>query len=282
MIKRIIFITLTFLNICNASEQIYFEQKRTKEANSLLLEGAKENDIDKVNLALEYGANIDYKDSVGGTPLMWACYKEHLEIAKLLIEKKADINTKTNKGSIALHFACNNWNLKIVKLLLENGADINTKTENGCTALINACYDGNLEIVKLLVENGADINAKANNGCTALINACLNENLEIVKLLLENGADITFNINIYKDKQDIFQILNEYKKFSKNGKNLCKEYAEDSKNKFPKLKESLSKNGLKLDEYILDDCVNIALEYLEFEDWYSLTYYQKPSSCIIS
>ena len=46
----------------------------------------------------------------GGTPLHWACYKGHLEVARLLMDNGADLGAKNNVSPYALppysHPAC--------------------------------------------------------------------------------------------------------------------------------------------------------------------------------
>lgn len=109
------------------------------------------------------------------TPLMYACEKRNLAVAKLLLEYRADIDLQSYDEDTALIMAVSgsidnieeNGNKEIVELLLKQGANANLQNEDGYTALLIAVSSGNKEIVQLLLENGADINIKNIDGKTA-------------------------------------------------------------------------------------------------------------------
>lgn len=88
------------------------------------------NDTELVKLLIDKGANVNWHDSQGWTPLLDACtYKLH-EIAKILISKGANVNAKLNDGFSALMLAMvNEGNNALVKLLVQNGADMDYACE---------------------------------------------------------------------------------------------------------------------------------------------------------
>jgi ankyrin repeat protein len=98
-----------------------------KEKNKALLEGCKEGDFNKVRLALNFGADVNAKDNRGWTPLHFASYWNHIEIAKLLIEVGVDVRATDYDRWTPLHWAsiCNS--IEIAKLLLDAGADMGAK-----------------------------------------------------------------------------------------------------------------------------------------------------------
>ena len=97
-------------------------------------------------------------------------YKYHtLEDIQELIKSGADINAKNDIGWTALIYASIEGNTDRAKLLIINNADINSKSRNGNTALIWASYWGRIDIAKILIDNHADINAKNIYGKTALM-----------------------------------------------------------------------------------------------------------------
>ena len=64
---------------------------------------------------------LNYKDSNGNTPFIWACQKGYSDIAKLLLSGVGtNLNTSNDNGSTALMFACQNGYIEIVKLFLQH------------------------------------------------------------------------------------------------------------------------------------------------------------------
>ncbi|OUM58585.1 hypothetical protein PIROE2DRAFT_16087 [Piromyces sp. E2] len=128
-----------------------------------------------MNVLLQYGADINKKNSRGNTPLMYACSKNDEEKLFFLLKKGASVTTEKNiQGHTSLTYACDHNNAVMVKVLLnhqENRLWVSNKTIHW-TPLIQACKKGNIEIMKLLIDQGMDINEKNKNGDTALTIAC--------------------------------------------------------------------------------------------------------------
>jgi hypothetical protein len=132
-------------------------------------------DFESFHVLLEVGANMNYRNKLGLSPLSMAC---------------------------ALHF---DVLLPYVDELLKHGADVNYQdsitddsrkrvfTHGNETPLIRAAESGNLEAAKKLVQYGADVNYIDNNGCTALGVAAYAKygSLDVILFLLQNGADCT-------------------------------------------------------------------------------------------
>ena len=58
----------------------------------------------------------------GKTPLFWASYKGHLDIAKYLIKMGASVNIKSKGGRTAYYWALKNGHLEVAEVLAANGA----------------------------------------------------------------------------------------------------------------------------------------------------------------
>ncbi|MBQ6617169.1 MAG: ankyrin repeat domain-containing protein [Thermoguttaceae bacterium] len=133
------------------------------------------------------------------TVLHYAAFLDDLDRVKLLIEKGADVNAKNRLNTTPLFFAANNDNLEMVKLLVENGADVNNRDyDDGNPALFVAALKGNWEMFQYLVENGADILIENGDGCSALHAAAEGGNFEIVKWLIKKGLDV--KVQCYYDR----------------------------------------------------------------------------------
>jgi ankyrin repeat protein len=165
---------------------------------------------------LEQGADVNAKDELGRTALIWASYNEHTDTVKLLIEKGADINARDSDGQTALIWAVTNSKTALAKFLIEKGADVNIRNNRGETALrLAACKD--TDIVRLLIEKGADVNAYDKYSFTALGCAADAGNVDVVRALLEKSADVNVSGNSTGDP--ILQVIKSKIKEGKLGLN---------------------------------------------------------------
>ena len=87
------------------------------------------------------------------------CFND-LDKIKLLIEHGADINFKCSSNETPVHSMCDgNWNIENLKFILENGADINARNNSNETPLIYAIKRKDIpdtrfvQMVELLLEH---------------------------------------------------------------------------------------------------------------------------------
>jgi ankyrin repeat protein len=78
-----------------------------------------------VNLLLEFGANVDAKNSFSKTPLFNACCAGHVRFAEKLLDAGADVESRSELDNCAtpLHGAVRNAQVAVVHMLLARGAD---------------------------------------------------------------------------------------------------------------------------------------------------------------
>ena len=114
---------------------------------------------------------------------------------KRLIEMGADVNFKDAHGQSPLLLAVNWSNKALVEILISAGADVNTVDRCGDSPLEVAVYRDNVPISKLLISAGADVNAKNYKKCRGIVNRYLGESpLELANskkmqdLLKQHGA----------------------------------------------------------------------------------------------
>jgi Ankyrin repeats (3 copies)/Ankyrin repeats (many copies) len=140
-------------------------------------------------LLLEHeGIYVNYKNSYGYTPLLWAVKNGRETVVKLLLKHKGiDVNSKDNSGSTPLAQAAEIGNETLVKLLLEHkGINVNSKDIWGATLLLLAAATGYEEVVRLLLEHkGIDPNIKDYEGRDPLWWAACGQHEAVVQLLLE-------------------------------------------------------------------------------------------------
>mmetsp|Transcript_5211 Transcript_5211/g.6628 ORF Transcript_5211/g.6628 Transcript_5211/m.6628 type:complete len:348 (-) Transcript_5211:75-1118(-) len=180
-------------------------------ANTKLLTGARDNDIDRVKSALEGGADVNiaeentsndpkkipwqikgtFPTTASETALIYATRHGNKEMVSLLLQHNArcDVCEATNHET-PLHIACSKDRPSIVPLLLEaNPSVIAARTTTGATPLHLACErsrDG--ASVKELIEkrNNDDlINATTEGDVTPLIRACGNSRVAVIQTLLD-------------------------------------------------------------------------------------------------
>jgi len=131
-------------------------------------------------------------DDMGLTPLMWAVYNDHLDLAKMLVDHGADVNAVSAKlGSSVIHFAAENGSIEMLDFLLSKSVNLHAKNvSSGATALHHAIMTRRHDLVRRLIALGFDINAKTLMGDSPLQGAIKVNDVEIAKTLLEHGANV--------------------------------------------------------------------------------------------
>jgi ankyrin repeat protein len=96
-----------------------------KKADRMLWEGVEGNDLRKVALALNLGANMKFCDEgTIWTPLHRASVKNYFKIANLLIQNGADINAIDTFGYTPLVWAVKCDAFEIADVLLQMGSSV--------------------------------------------------------------------------------------------------------------------------------------------------------------
>lgn len=152
----------------------------------------RQGKLDIVELLLESGAHVDYRNKAGNTPLLEACSQGHVDVARYLLDHNANIDAPTETTSdSALTWACTLGNEAIVELLLERTSDVEHRTKDGCTALMFAALAGHVKVAAMLLDHGAKINVESDsNKDSPLTFACWKGHCDVVELLLERNANI--------------------------------------------------------------------------------------------
>ncbi|WP_052190622.1 ankyrin repeat domain-containing protein [Chitinibacter sp. ZOR0017] len=120
---------------------------------------------------LKSGVEIESRDELGKTALIWAATLDHLPLVGLLLSRSANTEAQDDGGFTALHWAAAEGHLQAMSLLLEHGAQLNSQTKNGMTPLMQAATRGQHAVIRLLLEAGADLQLADLQGQTALMHA---------------------------------------------------------------------------------------------------------------
>lgn len=133
--------------------------------------------------------DLDGQNIGGWTPLMYAAYIGHDNIANLLLETGVNVNATTSKGLTPLMLAASCGNESIAHFLLQKGAQLECKDVRGWTALLYSTATGHQQMVKFLLEHHANANVKEPlSGFTPLMEAAASGHEIIVQYLLSHGA----------------------------------------------------------------------------------------------
>ncbi|CAL8379308.1 unnamed protein product [Gadus morhua 'NCC'] len=135
--------------------------------------------------------DLDRKNMGGWTPLMYASYIGHDNIANLLLEAGVAVNATTPRGRSALMLAASCGNESIAYFLLQHGAELELKDLRGWTALLHCTTTGHQQMARFLLDNNADANGREPlSGFTPLMEAAASGHEIIVQHLLDHKAKV--------------------------------------------------------------------------------------------
>ena len=176
-----------------------------------LLVAVRNGDHSQVLKLIEAGGDVNTVDDDRTTALMHSVIESDVKMMKLLIDKGANVNLKNALDSTALMYAATN--LGKTQVLLEAGADVKVKGKRGETPISVALTTfGSTPVLKLLVNKGAEpedrlmtlaagtgdleairyllsIGVPAGDGTGAALSAAITARCEAcARLLVEKGA----------------------------------------------------------------------------------------------
>jgi ankyrin repeat protein len=146
-----------------------------------------------VRLLVEWGANVNHRDSDGLTVLMRTTDPH---IAVFLLDRGAELGATDRKGNTVLTRLLESSFMKeaemmaLARLFLEKGADPNALDGFKRTPLMIAIWNGSLQIASLLLEKGADTEVRDAMGVTAISVAAEAHDVEMMKLLIARKAEV--------------------------------------------------------------------------------------------
>ncbi|XP_060023773.1 E3 ubiquitin-protein ligase HACE1 isoform X4 [Lagenorhynchus albirostris] len=202
---------------------------------SLLHIAANCGSVECLVLLLKKGANPNYQDISGCTPLHLAARNGQKKCMSKLLEYNADVNICNNEGLTAIHWLAVNGRTELLHDLVQHVSDVDVEDAMGQTALHVACQNGHKTTVQCLLDSGADINRPNVSGATPLYFACsissnydaqMKSLLRIVRIFCHvfrigpsspsNGIDMGYNGNktprsqVFKPLELLWHSLDEW------------------------------------------------------------------------
>ncbi len=167
------------------------EHCQNLDSRSILGEAAKEGSTACLDLLLHYGADLESRDILGYTPVIWAAKEGHPLEVSLLLSKGAELESKDVQGYTSLSWAAENGHEAVVRLLLERGADASTTTNRGASPLYLASRNGHENVIRTLLMKGTLLESDILYGHTQMGWAICQGFESIVQWLLERGTFTT-------------------------------------------------------------------------------------------
>ncbi|KAH4216616.1 hypothetical protein HBI26_190290 [Parastagonospora nodorum] len=142
---------------------------------------------------LNEGGDPNVRDSLGTTPLIYACARGHAQVAEILLEAGALAHFVDRRGSTALLGSVKNRHLELTRMILkEKDVVINAfhKPFNNYTALMLAAWNSDPHTVDALLQRpDLDVNlSPPNSRSNCLIIATCDDEKECVKELLQHPS----------------------------------------------------------------------------------------------
>ncbi|MBS0026977.1 ankyrin repeat domain-containing protein [Chitinophaga sp. 22321] len=140
------------------------------------------------------GANVNAQDKQLNSPFLYAGAEGYADILKMCMGAGADYTVFNRYGGSALIPAAERAHIEVIALLLADKTfPVNHINRLGWTALLEAVILGrggtaHQQVVKMLIAGGADVNIADKDGVTSLQHAKNSNYSEIIKMLQEAGA----------------------------------------------------------------------------------------------
>jgi ankyrin repeat protein len=130
------------------------------------------NELHRVKVLLDYGADLDDRGRYGLTALHYAVRGGKVPLIKLLLERGAKPDTLDDEGlTPPLHLTKTRAKfdpIPVLELLVRHGANVNARDEARGTLLMFYARNGKVDPVRSLLAYGADRDARNKQGKTAM------------------------------------------------------------------------------------------------------------------
>ena len=146
-----------------------------------------------IRVLVEHGANLEWVNAFGRTPLMDAVEGSDVDMAtvRALVELGANVNAVSTDGGDVLSHATREGSATLIRYLTNHGAAIRPpECTGGMNPIMAASAGGNLAFLqRAILDVRRFINNRGTRNQTALMLAAKEGKYSTYKFLLEQGAD---------------------------------------------------------------------------------------------
>lgn len=162
------------------------------QMRTALMMAVQRNDAQAAELLINAGANVNIKNSIQDTPYLLAGAEGYNQILMMILKSNPLLEDTNRYGGTAIIPAAEKGHLETVKILLDAGINPNHINNLGWTALMEAVLLGDgspiyVDIVDTLMQAGADPNIPDKKGMRALRYA-KERGFKAMQLLLEQNG----------------------------------------------------------------------------------------------
>jgi uncharacterized protein len=159
-------------------------------SSSAIAEAVRANDVAQSRELIEAGADVNFAEADGTTPLLWAVYKSSMETVQLLLDAGAEPNISNSLDISPLMQASRYGNAEMISALIASGASFEFAEQGLESTLMAAARAGSVDAVKVLLDAGVDPDkTEPIENQTALMWATAEGHLDVVRSLLNAGAN---------------------------------------------------------------------------------------------
>ncbi|XP_067680001.1 inversin-like [Haliotis asinina] len=157
--------------------------------DAILHDACHKGSMDKVKHVLDLGQDVNCRGDWRMTPVMEAARCEHRDVVELLLSRGADVSLVDMYGDSTLHWACNGGDVGTMELILSKGmVDVNHRGAGSRTPVMEAARQGHRDVVELLLSRGADVSLVDNDNDNSLHWACGGGDVGTVELILSQNV----------------------------------------------------------------------------------------------
>lgn len=176
--------------VAKAREQgVGVDELTAKIMQNEIMEG-KKGYLQRTRILLRYGADSEFPDSEGHTPLLLGLRMNLKEVCEILIASRCNINSTGLGEYTPLSFAVKEGKKEFAEMLIIAGADVHLSDTAGRTPLHISVENGAKMITKTLINNGASVNMQDYFGTSPLYYAAGLLEKDILGMLLLSSADV--------------------------------------------------------------------------------------------
>lgn len=161
--------------------------------NELFLAAVRKRKFDEAKTLLDAGADINFTNLSGETPLMSLTSPQTMDLMSWLLRNGANPNIASTSKETPLHRAISVESVDLVDLLVKNGADVNAKDQFNVTPLMLVAvseYARAHEMASIIASApGIDLDQASDDGTAPVMAAAARGKSEILKVLLDAGSN---------------------------------------------------------------------------------------------